>query len=47
MPGSWKDTLTQGLSKQSQPHDVVIVGDSWGDGGDTGAGGTINCVTPQ
>ena len=41
----WKQALTLGLSKQSQPRDVANIGISWGDGSGTGAGGTINFLT--
>ena len=38
----WKQALTSGLSRQTQPRDLATIGVSWGDGSGTGTGGTIN-----
>ena len=40
----WRDALTLGLSKQTQPRDVGTLGISWGDGSGTGLGGTITFI---
>ena len=41
----WRQALTLGLSRQTQPRDVATIGVSWGDGNGTGTGGTINFLT--
>ena len=43
----WRQALTLGLSRQTQPRDVATIGVSWGDGSGTGTGGTINFLTIQ
>ncbi len=41
----WREALTSGLSRQTQPRDVAAIGVSWGDGSRTGTGGIINFLT--
>ena len=41
----WREALTSGLSRQTQPRDIATIGVSWGDGSGTGTGGTINFLT--
>lgn len=41
----WKDALTLGLSRQTQPKDIATIGVAWGDGSGTGSGGTINFIS--
>ena len=41
----WRNALTLGLSKQTQPKEWGSIGIAWGDGSGTGTGGTLNFMT--